>query len=47
MILGMKYISQEFNYFYMQADELTKRNTAFINYLNSSTNKVQKFKNRI
>jgi four helix bundle protein len=43
-----KYFSQEqFDYFYSMADELTKKTTSFINYLNRSEFKGQKFKNRV
>jgi len=46
--LDRKYLSQEsFDYFYSNADELTKKTTAFINYLNRSQIKGQKFKNRL
>jgi four helix bundle protein len=46
--LDRKYLSQEqFDYFYSPADELTKRTTSFMNYLNRSQFKGQKFKNRI
>ena len=46
--LDRKYLSQEqFDYFYNLADELTKKTTSFINYLNHSTFQGQKFKNRI
>ena len=42
-----KYISQEqFDYFYTNADELTKRITAFINFLKQTEYKGQKFKDR-
>jgi len=45
--LDNKYIQQElFNELYNLADELTKMVTSFINYLNKSKIKGQKFKNR-
>jgi len=45
--LDNKYISQKlFDELYNLADEITKMLTAFINYLNKSTIKGQKFKNR-
>jgi four helix bundle protein len=45
--LDNKYISQKlFDELYGLADEITKMITAFINYLNKSTIKGQKFKNR-
>jgi len=46
--LDNKYITQKlFNELYNLADELTKMITSFINYLNKSNIKGQKFKNRI
>ena len=46
--LDRKYLSQDqFDYFYSKADELTKKTTSFINYLNRSQFKGQKFKNRM
>ena len=45
--LDRNYFSQQlFDEFYKKADMLTKRITSFINYLNSSDFKGQKFKNR-
>lgn len=45
--LDRKYLDQEkFDYFYNKADELTKQLTSFINYLNRSSIKGQKFKHR-
>ncbi len=45
--LDNKYISQKlFDDLYFLADEITKMITGFINYLNKSTIKGQKFKNR-
>lgn len=45
--LDNKYITQKlFDEFYNLADELTKMITSFINYLNKSKIKGQKFKNR-
>lgn len=45
--LDNKYISQKlFDELYCLADEITKMITGFINYLNKSTIKGQKFKNR-
>lgn len=45
--LDVKYISQEsFDSLYNKADELTKMITRFIEYLNKTTIKGQKFKNR-
>ena len=45
--LDNKYISQKlFDELYFLADEITKMITGFINYLNKSTIKGQKFKNR-
>ena len=45
--LDTKYISQKlFNELYNLADEITKMITGFINYLNKSKIKGQKFKNR-
>jgi four helix bundle protein len=45
--LDNKYISQKvFDELYNLADEITKMLTGFINYLNKSTIKGQKFKNR-
>lgn len=45
--LDNQYISQEkFDDLYNQADKLTKKINAFINYLNGSNIKGQKFKNR-
>ena len=45
--LDRNYISQElFDEFYIKSDILTKKITSFINYLNGSTLKGQKFKNR-
>ena len=45
--LDRKYISQEqFDKLYQKADEIGKRNGAFINYLNSSAHKGTKFKDR-
>ena len=45
--LDNKYISQKlFDELYSLADEITKMITGFINYLNKSTIKGQKFKNR-
>jgi four helix bundle protein len=43
-----KYLQQEtLDHFYNTANELTKQITAFIGYLNRSTIKGQKFRNRI
>jgi four helix bundle protein len=45
--LDRNYFSQDlFDEFYNKADVLTKRITSFINYLNNSDFKGQKFKNR-
>ena len=45
--LDRKYISQEqFNRLYEKADLIGKKTGAFINYLNSSEHKGNKFKNR-
>ena len=45
--LDLKYISQElFNDLYQLADKITKMITSFINYLNKSKIKGQKFKER-
>ena len=45
--LDNKYISQKlFDELYSLADEITKMITGFINYLNKSKIKGQKFKNR-
>jgi four helix bundle protein len=45
--LDNKYINQKlFDELYNLADELTKMITSFINYLNKSNIKGQKFKNR-
>jgi four helix bundle protein len=45
--LDRKYISQEqFDRLYQKADAIGKRSGAFINYLNSSPHKGNKFKNR-
>jgi four helix bundle protein len=45
--LDRKYITQEqFDLLYEKADLMGKKTGAFINYLNSSTHKGNKFKNR-
>lgn len=45
--MDRKYILQDrFDYLYNKADELGKRIGAFMNYLNTSTHRGNKFKNR-
>ncbi len=45
--LDRKYISQEqFDRLYKKAEDIGKRTGAFMNYLNSSSNKGSKFKDR-
>ena len=45
--LDRKYISQEqFDKLYCKADQIGKKNGALMSYLNSSSNKGSKFKNR-